>query len=158
MAAMDIHTRSANLEDDDMIANLVGQLGYPSSTHEIRERLDGILEDHDQAVFVAESVEKRVVGWVHVFIAQRLIVEPFVEVGGLIVGEEQRGSGIGKSLLVAAEAWAESNRLTTIRVRSNSIREGALRFYERLGYRRTKQQNVFFKNLNCGNVGNHSSE
>ena len=145
---MDIHIRCANLEDDEMIANLAGQLGYPSSVNEIRERLDGILEDLDQVVFVAESVEKRVIGWIHVFKARRLIASPFVEVGGLIVGEGQRGSGIGKALLDAAEAWAQRNRLNSILVRSNSIREGALKFYEHLGYRQIKQQNVLFKNIN----------
>lgn len=145
---MDIDIRSAKRTDEEMIANLAGQLGYLSSMHEIRERLVGILEDGDQAVFVAESVDNQVVGWIHVFRTQRLIVEPFVEVGGLIVGEGQRGSGVGKALLAAAEAWAQGFGLTSIRVRSNVIREEAHSFYERQGYACVKQQNVFYKVIN----------
>ena len=71
---MDIEIRSAKRADEEVIATLAGQLGYPSSVSEIRERLVEILEDGDQAVLVAESAEKEVVGWVHVFKAQRLIV------------------------------------------------------------------------------------
>jgi GNAT superfamily N-acetyltransferase len=148
MAVMDIDIRSAKRADEVMIANLAGQLGYPSSMHEIRERLVGILEDDDQAVFVAESVDHQVIGWIHFFKTQRLIVEPFVEVGGLIVGEGQRGSGVGQALLAAAEAWAQGSGLTSIRVRSNVIREEAHSFYERLGYTCVKQQNVFYKAIN----------
>lgn len=144
---MDIKIRSAKRADEEMIANLAGQLGYPSSTYEIRERLVGILEDGDQTVFVAESVDKQVVGWVHVFKAQRLIVEPFVEVGGLIVGEGQRGSGIGRALLAAAEVWAQGSGFASIRVRSSIIRVEAHIFYERMGYCCVKQQNVFFKTI-----------
>lgn len=145
---MNIEIRSANRADEEAIANLAGQLGYPSSVHETRERLVEILEDGDQAVFVAESADKEVVGWVHVFKTQRLIVEPFVEIGGLIVGEGLRGLGVGKALLAAAEAWVQGSEFTSIRVRSNVIREGAHSFYERLGYSRVKQQNVFYKLIN----------
>lgn len=145
---MEIEIRSAIQADEEVVANLAGQLGYPSSVQDIRERLFQILIDGDQAVFVAESADKQVVGWVHVFKAQRLIIEPFVEIGGLIVSEGQRGSGVGKALLEAAETWAHGCGLTSIRVRSNVIREGAHRFYELLGYRRVKQQNVFYKRIN----------
>ena len=145
---MDIEIRSAKRADEEAVAILAGQLGYPSSVHEIRERLVEILEDGDQAVFVAESADKEVIGWVHVFKTQRLIVEPFVEIGGLIVGEGLRGSGVGKALLEAAEAWVQGSEFTSIRVRSNVIREGAHSFYERLGYCCVKQQNVFYKIIN----------
>lgn len=142
---METEVRSAKQIDESVIADLAEQLGYPCSRHEIRERMAQILEDEEQAVLVAESADTKVVGWVHLFIAQRLIVEPFVEIGGLIVAEGQRGSGVGKSLLEAAEAWAQDRGASGIRVRSNVIREGARRFYEHLGYRRVKQQNVFYK-------------
>jgi len=144
---MDIEIRSSKRADEEVIATLAGQLGYPSSVSEIRERLVEILEDGDQAVLVAESAEKEVVGWVHVFKAQRLIVEPFVEIGGLIVGEGQRGSGIGKALLAAAEAWAQDHGVSGMRVRSNVIRAGVHNFYEHLGYCCVKRQNVFYKTI-----------
>lgn len=134
--------------DESIIADLAEQLGYPCSLHEIRERMDQIMQDEDQAVLVAESADTNVVGWVHIFKAQRLIVEPFVEIGGLIVAEGQRGSGVGKVLLEAAEDWARDRGVSGMRVRSNVIREEAHHFYERLGYRRVKQQNVFYKNFN----------
>ena len=145
---MSVTIRKATLSDKDSIAELVGQLGYPSSPEEVQVRLDTIHADDDQVVYVAETEGGDIVGWVHVFGAYRLLAEPFVEIGGLIVAEGQRGSGVGKALLAAAEAWAQDHGFNSIRVRSNVIREGAPRFYERLGYHRVKQQNVFYKALN----------
>jgi len=144
---MDIEIRSIKRIDEEAIAKLAGQLGYPSSVHEIRERLAQILEDENEAVFVAESAEREVVGWVHVFEARRLVIEPFVEIGGLVVSEGQRDSGVGKALLEAGENWAIDRGIEVIRVRSNVIREGAYRFYEHMGYNDVKTQNVFLKEL-----------
>lgn len=144
---MEIEIRSIKRIDEGAIAKLAGQLGYPSSVHEIRERLAQILEDENQAVFVAESPEMEVVGWVHVFEAHRLVVEPFAEIGGLVVIEEQRASGVGRVLLETAETWALERGLRGMRVRSNIIREGAQWFYEHLDYTNVKTQKVFLKEL-----------
>ena len=144
---MDIEIRNIKRIDEEAIAKLAGQLGYPTSVHELRERLAQILEDENQAVFVAESPEMEVVGWVHVFKAHRLVVEPFAEIGGLVVIEEWRASGVGRALLKTAETWARDRVVSGMRVRSNIIREGAQRFYEHLGYNNVKTQNVFLKEL-----------
>jgi len=131
--------------DESAIADLADQLGYPCALPEIRARMARIMQDEDQSILVAELADSKVVGWVHVFIARRLIVETFVEIGGLIVAEGQRGSGVGKVLLEAAEDWARDRGVSGMRVRSNVIRKEAHRFYKHLGYWRIKQQNVFYK-------------
>ena len=142
---MVINVRRAKRMDESSIADLADQLGYPCALPEIRARMARIMQDEDQSILVAEQADSKVVGWVHVFIARRLIVETFVEIGGLIVAEGQRGSGVGKVLLEAAEDWARDREVSGMRVRSNFIRKEAHRFYKRLGYRRIKQQNVFYK-------------
>ncbi|MCK4726727.1 MAG: GNAT family N-acetyltransferase, partial [Anaerolineales bacterium] len=77
----------------------------------------------------------------------RLVVEPFAEIGGLVVIEEWRASGVGRALLKTAETWARDRVVSGMRVRSNIIREGAQRFYEHLGYNNVKTQKVFLKEL-----------
>jgi N-acetylglutamate synthase-like GNAT family acetyltransferase len=144
---MDVEIRGAEQSDMTAIAKLSSQLGYPTTSSEITQRLAHILADEKQDIFMAEAIDKVVVGWVHVFIAQRLIVDTYVEIGGLIVKDGQRGSGIGKALIIAAEAWAREHGVSEMRVRSNVIREKAQKFYERLGYSCVKQQNVYYKKI-----------
>ena len=92
------------------------------------------------------------VGWIHVFAAPRLTVATFAEIGGLVVDEGLRGRGIGRLLVSAAASWAEQRGLTTLRVRSRVERAGAHRFYRRLGFGATKQQEVLEYAVASGEV------
>ena len=138
--------RSATDADAPILADLCGQLGYPSETEEIAHRLAALRGQANDAVLVAED-EGRVVALMHVLGAQHLVVAPFAEVGGLVVDAAWRGRGVGAALLAAAEAWAAERGFELMRVRSNVIREDAHRFYERHGYTNTKRQIVFAKRL-----------
>jgi len=74
-------------------------------------------------------------------------MDPFIEIGGLVVKDGLRGSGIGKSLLAAAEKWAFDQDCREMRVRSNIIRADAHDFYLGQGYQDNKKQTVFIKSL-----------
>ena len=100
-----------------------------------------------ETVYVAAGADGAVVGWVHVFLAHRLVAEPFAEIGGLVVDESCRVYGVGRALMETAEAWAQERGYPQVRVRSNTIRVGAFAFYQRLGYQCIKTQNVFVKAL-----------
>ncbi len=127
-----------------MLAVLAGELGYPTSTEEIRSRL-GELTAND-AVLVAVLGETQV-GWIHVTLVTLLESPRHAEIRGLVVLSALRSRGIGASLVRDAEAWARTHGVTRIRVRSNAVRERTHAFYERLGYTTTKTQKVFDKNL-----------
>jgi GNAT superfamily N-acetyltransferase len=144
---LEIIIREAQIKDDQEIAELSGQLGYPSLVSAIRVRLEILLGVDDQIVLVAESTSGEVIGWVHIFEAQRLVDAPFAEVGGLIVADGYQSGGIGAALLRAGEQWAQQRGIKVMRVRSNVVRERAHRFYERLGYEVLKSQRVFQKEL-----------
>ena len=138
--------RLAKSADANTLASLAEQLGYPSSLHAITTRLETLLHLDDHALFVAHMAGQ-VCGWVHVFTAHRLESDDFAEIGGLVVDATRRGQGIGRALVGAAEAWALSQGLNTVRVRSNVVRTGAHRFYTRLGYASLKQSTVFVRFL-----------
>ncbi len=143
---MEVAFRPARLEDAPAMAALSDQLGYPSSAEEMQERLRAILGQEEHAVFVAER-NGRVVAWIHVFLLRLVEANPEAEIGGLIVDEECRGQGIGRTLVRLAEDWARSLGCATIAVRSNVVRERTHRFYEGLGYGRVKAQYTFRKPL-----------
>ena len=143
----EVKIRRARSADTQKIAVLSGQLGYPTTTAQMRKRLLGIKPASQHAIFVAESAKDGVIGWVHVSRQPLLEVEIRAEVNGLVVAEGQRSLGAGAWLLVAAEDWARKHGCKSMSVRSNVIRERAHKFYERNGYEHYKTQKSFRKPL-----------
>ena len=137
--------RKATTDDAPAIALLSGELGYPVEARVMRERLERILNRAEHIVFVAETTE--VAGWIHAAEEELLIVGKQCEIRGLVVGREQRGKGVGRHLIEAAEQWAQSRGLKQISLRSNVIRPESHPFYERLGYERYKTQHAYRKRL-----------
>ena len=150
MAAVDknkLKIRRAKSADAPRIAEVAGQLGYPATVAQMRERLRGIKPASQHAVLVAETAEGGVIGWVHVSRQPLLEVEIRAEVNGLVVDERVRSAGAGAQLLAAAEEWARKHGCKGMSVRSNVIRERAHKFYERKGYEHYKTQKSFRKPL-----------
>jgi GNAT superfamily N-acetyltransferase len=147
MAAKDeIRVRKVKTGDAQRLAELSGQLGYPTSVKELKARLREVLKDRDAACFVAED-GGRTVGWIHVSVTPLLEVARRAEVNGLIVDEMMRSRGAGALLLRAGEKWAWGKKCKGMSVRSNVIRERAHGFYLRNGYEHYKTQKAFRKVL-----------
>ncbi|MGH8113681.1 MAG: GNAT family N-acetyltransferase [Rhodanobacteraceae bacterium] len=138
--------REAVATDAQPLAVLSAQLGYPADPATIEKRLRDIGR-HDGVVLVALGENDAVRGFAHVVPLHFLIVEPFVDLAGLVVGETSRGLGVGKALLAGVETWSRRHGFASVRVRSNVIRERAHRFYLREGYAENKRQAVFVKRL-----------
>lgn len=130
--------------DAPLVADLTTQLGYPSTANETAMRLAAL--DDRSAALVADD-DGRPVAWVHVALVTSLISGVKADIGGLVVDEAVRSSGIGAELLAAAEDWAREHGATTMVVRSRVARERAHRFYEREGYDLIKTSHVFEKRL-----------
>ena len=126
---------------------LSGQLGYPTSPASIRRRLRNLLRKPNHAVWVAGTGEETVAGWIHFFVKQLLESEREAEIGGLVVGQNFRGQGIGRALVEHAERWAKRRRLKSVYVRSNAVRKEAHIFYPILGYQIVKTQSAFRKQV-----------
>jgi GNAT superfamily N-acetyltransferase len=142
-----LRIRRAKSADAAQLAVLTGQLGYPATPAQIRERLQRIQPVSQNAVFVAHAPNHGVIGWLHVSKEPLLESEMRAEVNGLVVAEGQRSLGAGARLLAAAEDWARKHGCKEMSVRSNVIRERAHKFYERNGYEHFKTQKSFRKQL-----------
>jgi len=147
MAGRPVHVRTAIAEDASDIRALSAQLGYPDPSSRTVGRLELILREKNHAVLVACLADESVVGWIHVFVAYRLESDAFAELGGFVVGENQRGRGIGRLLLLAAEHWVLERGLAKLRIRSRLERAEAHEFFKRLGFKVSKEQHVFDKKL-----------
>src|SRR5579863_2223352 len=139
--------RAPRESDFARIAELAGQLSYPSTPEEIARRLDGAKGSPDHAVFVAELENGEIAGWIAVFVYRTVEAAARAEISGLVVDERYRSQRIGEHLLARSEEWARERGCAAIGLRSNVIRDRAHAFYERHGYRHLKTQKSFRKQL-----------
>lgn len=145
-SAAHVTVRLATMQDAARLAELCGQLGYPSTTEEVERRLRLILPDQESAVFIAES-GGNVVGWIDVFVSRLVETDQHAEIGGFVVDEGCRSQGVGRLLLERAEEWARAEGCSVMTLRSNVIREKAHTFYQNSGYAVVKTQKAFRKTL-----------
>ena len=142
-----VRIRLAEECDATALARLSGQLGYPSTQDQIRDRLRRLAPSARDSVFVAEADDGSVIGWVHVSANHLLETGTRAEINGLVVDEAQRSLGAGKRLLDEAERWAQAQGCESVNLRSNVVRERAHGFYLRNGYEHYKTQKAFRKKL-----------
>jgi len=142
----DVLVRPFRAGDEESVADLCTQLGYPTSVSDVERRLREA-GDRWQAVFMAESPDGRAVGWVQVCVHSILVADRHAEIEGLVVDREWRSKGVGRSLMKRAEEWARRADCKAVTLRSNVVREGARPFYEDIGYELTKTQWAFRKRL-----------
>ena len=139
--------RAAGRQDAEAIARLAGELGYPSTADDARERLESVEANPAYATFVAVDHGDEVLGWIQLAEVRTLAYAARAEITGLVVDSQKRGAGAGRALVERGEQWARERGLTAIGLRSNVVREDAHGFYLRLGYTVTKSQKVFRKPL-----------
>ena len=90
--------RNATINDASDISELSKQLGYSTSEADIFESLNTLFNSNDHIVYGAFLPNGKIIGWIHVFKAQRVESGSFAEIGGFIVSEAFRSKGIGKRM------------------------------------------------------------
>jgi ribosomal protein S18 acetylase RimI-like enzyme len=126
--------RKASVDDSEPIARLVGELGYPTSTSQMRRRLETILDDNHYQTFVA-CADGHVLG----FVGTRS--GPLYEDDGcygqimaLAVAPSRQRRGVGRMLMQVAESALIERGVRVLVVNSGNQRSDAHAFYERCGY------------------------
>jgi GNAT superfamily N-acetyltransferase len=155
-----VHIRVMTAADVERVAQLAGQLGYPSTSAHVAARFELLRQRPDEGLFVAvgpnaaplgptgsAAGHDAVIAWVHVRPTLTLESDPCAEIAGLVVNAADHGHGVGRALVAAAEAWAVEHGFREIRVRSNVVRLEAHAFYRHLGYEVVKNQLNFRKRL-----------
>ena len=140
-----VRIRVAKLSDAAELAALMCELGYETTSDEMTMRLKSIVKNAGYSTFVAK-IGKELCGMIgtlthmsheHNDLSGKIVA--------LVVSKKQRGSGVGRALIAAAEKDFARRNVTRVTLTTRFEREEAHRFYEEIGYSRTGFR--FGKNL-----------
>ena len=126
--------RKASVDDSEPIATLVTGLGYPTSTNQMRRRLETILDDNQYQTFVAWE-DGQVLGFVGTRSGPLYEDdECYGQIMALAVAPSRQRRGVGRMLLQVAESTLIERGVRVLVVTSGNQRSNAHAFYERCGY------------------------
>ena len=144
-SGVEMTIRRMSEADAEAVAQLLGELGYPSDAEAVRRRLRAI--DPADLVVVAVSPADVPLGFIHARLSRSLETETRVLIVALVVSTQARRAGIGRRLIAEVERWAATTEAEAIVVRSSTSRDAAHEFYPAAGYEKVKTQAVYLKRL-----------
>lgn len=130
--------RKATKKDINEILSLLYQLQRPkpktsSENLALRKRIYQYLNEKDKKIVVAE--DSKIVGVISMMLLPRLNRTKLeLYVPELVVLENHRGLGIGKSLMESCVKIAKKKKCFRIRLESGNKRKEAHRFYKKIGF------------------------
>src|SRR5213080_3255684 len=128
---MDLTVRDAQAADAPAIAGLLDQLGYPTGSAAVEQRLERLQIVGDR-ILVAD-VDGTAVGLAHLQVAPALERDrPAAKIGALVVDAAHRGHGIGRALVQALEEEARRRGCGLLFLTTSELRDDAHMFYERV--------------------------
>jgi GNAT superfamily N-acetyltransferase len=131
---MALNVRDAHPEDAAAIAELLGELGYPSTASEVTRRLRAWLTEPHSRILLATDGD-RVVGSASVHAIPHLERDGrWLRIESLVITAASRGTGAGRVLIEAAEKLAQTWDCHAVEVTSSRHRDEAHAFYRRLGF------------------------
>lgn len=127
--------RSSCSGDVDQMLPLMRQLKYPTTPSVLHERLC-LLEEHPLLCSFVAEWQGRLVGTT--FLKQHQthdMSHPVTLITAMVVDEKHRGTGVGRQLLEAAEAWAKEQGSIQLVLSAGGERNMlAKSFYEHMGF------------------------
>lgn len=134
-----ITVRAAHGDDAPALVPLVAELGYPARVEQLRARLERLVNnDRVHVLLAANGNGGDVLGLCTVHLLSTVHADGDVaQLTALVVSERARGTGVGRTLVGAAETWSRRQGAVRIVVTTALHRSGAHAFYERLGYAHT---------------------
>ena len=126
--------RPAEMTDASGIVHVMAELGYPSTSEEMAERLVRVQSAPSDLVLVADR-QGDIVGLLSIHLIPMLHANGTTgRVTAFVVSDDHRGKGIGSGLMRAAQDWAWSNNCRKLEVTPGPERTRAHEFYERMGF------------------------
>jgi ribosomal protein S18 acetylase RimI-like enzyme len=148
---MEYSIRQATLDDYDPVNAVLAEVDAqhrealphvfrdPGGPARSGEYLASIIEDEHDTLLIAERLDQ-VIGLIHACIREArdipiLVPRRYAVIESLVVAAGSRRCGVGRALMEAAHRWAQEQGVEQIELGVWEFNQGALAFYEKLGYR-----------------------
>ena len=141
---MNITIRQFDQDDVKAVLRLMDELGYPLDKEQLLYNIKMI--NRGNGVILVAETGRSVIGCLSAVVNAGLAEGVFGEIVSLVVSSEYRGAGVGTRLVKQAEDLLRP-RVDILRVRANSVRSAAHKFYKSLGFKEKKTQISFVKPL-----------
>lgn len=130
---MQIRIEPAHIHDAPQLAALLTQLGYPAST---QQTLKKIQEHQNPGYYLLVARDEHyTIGFISLLIYSAMHhSNPIGRITAFCVDESVRGSGVGGQLLLAAEAYFQTQDCFKVELTSNLKRVDSHDFYLNRGY------------------------
>lgn len=129
--------RAPRTADAARIAELLGELGYPTNGPEVARRLALMERDPSLTILVAE-VNGEVAAVITAHVLNTIHAsQPVAWITALVTDSRHRGMGLGSRLVAAVEDWARERRAVRLSVTAALHRTETHAFYERRGFARS---------------------
>lgn len=122
--------------DLEALTDLMNDLGYPTDTQSMKNRMESIESNPDYYTFMAE-VENEIAGMVGARIVHFYEGDGVTaQISALVIKENFQGKGIGKELIRFIESWAREKGAKSLYLTSGAKPERAKAhdFYKRQGF------------------------
>ncbi len=132
----DLTIRTGEMNDAASLAQLMGELGYETTTSAMQMRLQRIATDERLRTFVAVC-DGKVCGMISTLSYPSIEHNDFSgRIVALVILSTMRRRGIGRALIATAEKDFAERGIRRIALNTRLEREDAHKFYESLGYER----------------------
>lgn len=138
--------RSADNEDFDTVLQFCKELSPNFSDEILQKSFPAILRDKNAILLIAEE-GANAFGFIEVHVQWSLQSGFHAVIRALYVSEKHRRSGCARMLVQHAQERALEIGVKKIVVQSKIKRTIADQFYQKMGYSKFKQQNVYQKSL-----------
>ena len=145
--APSVSVRDMTAADLEVARALMAQLGYDLDAGEFTRRFDAVMASGGNHSLTVAEQGGTVLGLLHVFARPALEKPTEALVQSLVVDRAARGMGVGRALMVRAEAWARGRGLGSVALHTQVTRSEARAFYGALGYEEITQSMLLRKKL-----------
>ncbi|NHN34616.1 GNAT family N-acetyltransferase [Paenibacillus agricola] len=131
-----VNIRDFSQSDIEALAELMGELGYPTSIESMLKRMEAIESSSMNSTFVAE-IDDKVVGMIGLLMNNNYEYDSMVmQIVSLVTRADHRGTGVGSALIKHAEEWATTHGASAMSLTSGikPERVAAHEFYKNKGY------------------------
>jgi len=132
----EIIIREFNDTDIPEMANLMIELGYPTTSTEMVERINNFRTNPDYKTLVAERNNKiiGVIGMMKLYFWEQN--KWYVKIQALVVKQTVRKHGVGELLIKSSEVWAKEIGAICIALNcgNKAERSEAHKFYPKMGF------------------------